>query len=116
MATEYVAIEYPDFERVDVRAGRIVEAADFPEARKPAYKLRIDFGDGIGIRSSSVQIVANYAREDLVGTLVMGVVNLPPKRIGPFVSECLTLGFPGADGNVVLARPGSEVPLGSRLF
>lgn len=109
-------IGYADFERVDIRVGRIVTADAFPEARKPAYKLTIDFGEGIGLRRSSAQITERYRREDLVGTLVLAVVNLSPRQIGPFVSEVLTLGFPDADGHVVLARPDADVPLGSRMY
>lgn len=109
-------IEYGDFDRVDIRAGRIVEAEAFPEARKPAYKLTIDFGPEIGVKRSSAQITEHYTLESLKGRLVMGVVNFAPKRIGPFMSEVLTLGFADADGRVVLAGPGQEVPLGTKLF
>lgn len=109
-------ITYPDFEKVDIRVGRITQVDDFPQARKPAYKLTIDFGPEIGVKRSSVQIVHHYQKEQLHNRLVMGVVNFPPKQIGPFQSECLTLGFPDADGNVVLAQPEREVPLGSKMF
>lgn len=106
-----------DFDKLDIRVGRIIEAADFPEARKPAYKLTIDFGDEVGVKKSSVQIVSLYAREDLAGRLVLGVVNFPPRRIGPFVSEVLTLGVPDAQGEVVLIAPDAKNPvLGGRLF
>ena len=109
-------IDYSDFERVDIRVGKIVRAEAFPEARKPAYKLTIDFGSEIGVKKSSAQITHHYTLEDLEGRLVLGVVNFPPKQIGPFVSECLTLGFADEQGNVVLARPDKDAPLGSRLF
>jgi tRNA-binding protein len=105
-----------DFERVEIRVGRIVAADEFPEARKPAYRLTIDFGEALGMRRSSAQITERYRRQELVGTLVLAVVNLPPRRIGPFVSEVLTLGFPDAEGHVVLARPEASVPLGARMF
>ena len=94
-----------DFDKLDIRLGRIVEAADFPEARKPAYKLKIDFGDEIGVKKSSAQLVALYTKEELEGKLVLGVVNFPPRRIGPFISEVLTLGVPDAGGEVVLIAP-----------
>lgn len=109
-------ISYPDFEKVDIRVGRIVTIEDFPEARKPAYKLTIDFGAEIGIKRSSAQIVKHYKKEELVGRLVMGVVNFPPKQIGPFISETLTLGFADANGDVVLAQPDKDVPLGNKMF
>ena len=109
-------ITYGDFEKVEIRVGRIVEATEFPEARKPAYKLVIDFGPEMGTRRSSAQIVKHSPREELVGRLVMAVVNFPPKQIGPFRSEVLTLGFADANGDVVLAEPERDVPLGARLF
>lgn len=111
-----MTISYDEFEKVDVRVGKVIESEDFPEARKPAYKLMIDFGPEIGVKKSSVQITKHYTKEWLVGQLVMGVVNFPPKQIGPFVSEVLTLGFPDADGFVVLAQPNKNVPLGSKMF
>lgn len=111
-----MTITYGDFEKVDIRIGRIVQVEDFPQARKPAYKLTIDFGAEIGIKKSSAQIVKHYTKEQLVGRLVMGVVNFPPKQIGPFISETLTLGFADEAGDVVLAQPDREVPLGSKLF
>lgn len=111
-----MTITYQEFENVDIRVGKIVEVEDFPEARKPAYKLTIDFGSEIGIKKSSVQITHHYTKEELIGRLVLGVVNFPPKQIGPFVSETLTLGFADEQGNVVLARPDKDVPLGSKLF
>lgn len=110
-------IAFADFERVDVRVGRIVEALEFPEARKPAYRLAIDFGPAIGVKRSSAQLTAHYARESLVGRLVVAVVNFAPKKIGPFTSEVLVLGVPDAAGAVVLLAPDrADVPLGSRMF
>ncbi len=109
-------ISYADFDKVEIRVGRIVQALPFPEARKPAYKLVIDFGPEIGTRKSSAQITHHYSVEELAGRLVMAVVNFPTKQIGPFISECLTLGVSDGDGHVVLAQPSSDVPLGSRLF
>lgn len=106
-----------DFQKLDIRVGKIVEVQDFPEARKPAYKLRIDFGTEIGIKNSSVQIVALYTKEELLGKLVLGVVNFPARKIGPFESEVLTLGVPDAQGNVVLITPDKESAiLGGKLF
>lgn len=106
-----------DFERLDIRVGRIVGAEDFPEARKPAYKLTIDFGPELGQKRSSVQITQLYRREELVGKLVLGVVNFPPRRIGPFESEVLTLGVPDEKGNVILIAPDKEnAVLGGKLF
>ncbi len=108
-------ITYSDFEKVDVRVGRIVTVEDFPQARKPAYKLSIDFGPEIGIKRSSAQ-VTNYSKEELLGKLVMGVVNFPPRQIGAFFSEVLTLGVPDSNGDVILLSPTKEVPLGGRMF
>ncbi len=106
-----------DFLKLDIRTGKIIEVNDFPEARKPAYKLKIDFGPEIGIKNSSVQIVALYKKEELVGKLVLGVVNFPPRKIGPFESEVLTLGVPDKDGNVILITPDkNEAVIGGRLF
>jgi tRNA-binding protein len=109
-------IDYSDFEKVDIRVGKIIKVEDFPEARKPAYKLTIDFGPKIGIKKSSVQIVDLYKKEDLQGILIMGVVNFPPKQIGPSISEVLTVGVANKDGQVVLVRPDKEAKLGSKLF
>jgi len=109
-------ISFNDFMKVDVRVGRIVEAEEFPEARKPAYKMKIDFGPEIGIKKTSAQITKHYALEDLKGRLVMAVVNFPPRQIGPVKSEVLTLGVPDEDGEVVLITPGKDVPIGGRLY
>ncbi len=105
-----------DFQKLDIRVGRITDVQDFPEARKPAYKLTIDFGSEIGTKQSSVQIVANYRKADLLDRLVMGVVNFPPRQIGPFTSEVLTLGVPDANGEVRLLKPDCDVPLGGRMY
>lgn len=110
------AIGFDDFLKVDIRVGTIVEALPFPEARNPAFKLLIDFGPVIGIKKSSAQITTRYAIEDLVGRQVAAVVNFPPRQIGKFMSEVLTLGFPDAEGKVVLVRPSTAVPNGGRLF
>lgn len=109
-------INFDDFLKVDVRVGRIVEAEEFPEARKPAYKMRIDFGPDIGIKKTSAQITKHYKPEGLVGKLVMAVVNFPPRQIGPVRSEVLTLGVPDEDGEVVLLTPDKDVPIGGRLY
>ena len=110
------AIAFDDFLRVDMRAGRVLRAEPFPEARKPSLKLTIDFGPGVGIKRSSAQVAALYAPEALEGRMVAAVVNFPPRQIGKFLSEVLTLGFPDAEGRVVLIRPGIAVPDGGRLF
>ena len=104
-----------DFERLDLRVGRVVEVADFPEARKPAYRLTIDFGP-LGHKRSSAQLTALYGKDDLVGRLVLAVVNFPPRRIGPFLSEVLVLGVPDEAGNVVLLAVERDVPLGGRVY
>lgn len=109
-------ISYADFERVDIRVGTVVEASPFPEARKPAIKLVIDFGPEIGLKKSSAQITVHYAPEAMVGRQVLGVVNFPPRQIGPFRSEVLTLGFEDGDGAIVLAQPGLAVPDGKKLL
>ncbi len=109
-------ISFDDFLKVDIRVGTVVDVQEFPEARKPTYKLWIDFGEEIGTRKTSVQIVANYSMDDLMGRKVMAVVNFPPRQIGPFMSEVLTLGFPDAEGEVVLAGPSLPVPNGGRMY
>jgi tRNA-binding protein len=111
-----MTITIDDFNKVDVRVGRIVEVEDFPEARKPAWKLTIDFGPEIGRKRSSAQLKPLYAREELIGRLVLAVVNFPPRQIGPTMSEVLTLGVPSANGPTALIQPDREVPLGARLF
>ena len=116
MIAEPAPISYVDFQRVDIRVGRIVAVEDFPAARKPAYKLRIDFGVAIGVKKSSAQVTKYYTKEDLVNRLVVAVVNFPPKQIGPYMSEVLTLGVPDSDGDVVLLVPERDVPLGGRMF
>lgn len=108
-------ISWQDFEQVELRAGTVLTAEVFPEARKPAYKLTVDFGPEIGIRKSSVQITVHYKPEELIGRQVLGVVNFPPKRIGPFLSECLICGFYREDGSVILAVPDKAVPDGAKL-
>lgn len=106
-----------DFDRLDIRVGRVVDAREFPEARKPAYQLTIDFGAEIGVKRSSAQLVARYTLDELRGRLVLAVVNFPPRRIGPFESEVLTLGVPDADGRVVLIGPESQdAMIGGKLF
>lgn len=109
-------ITYADFEAVDIRVGRITRAEPFPEARKPAYKLWVDFGPDLGEKRSSAQITKHYTPETLIGRQVLAVVNFPPRQIGKVLSEVLVLGLPDADGDVVLIGPGHEVPLGGKLF
>ena len=109
-------ISFDDFLKLDIRVGQIIRAEPFPEARKPAIKLWVDFGPGIGERKSSAQITAHYTPEDLPGKRVMAVVNFPPRQIGKFMSEVLVLGVPDAAGEVVLLAPDKDVPLGGRLF
>jgi tRNA-binding protein len=111
-----MTISYDDFARVDIRVGTIVDAQPYPEARKPAYKLTIDFGAEIGVKRSSAQLTVHYALDRLVGRQVAAVVNFPPKQIGKFVSEVLVLGFPDADGAVVLVGVDHAVPNGGKLF
>ena len=108
-------ISYDDFMKVDIRVGRIVQADEFPQARKPAYKLRIDFGPEIGLKNSSAQITKYYAPGDLVGKLVLGVVNFPPRQIATFFSEVLTLGVILGEGDICLVHPDRDVPLGSSI-
>ena len=110
-----MTISYDDFLKVDIRVGKIIKAEAFPEARNPAYKLQIDFGDDIGIKKTSAQITQNYTLEGLQGTLVMAVVNFPPKQIGPFMSEVLVLGFQDENGHIVLSTPDKGVPIGGKL-
>ncbi|MAL16646.1 MAG: tRNA-binding protein [Balneola sp.] len=109
-------ISWSDFEKVELRTGTIIGVKEFPEAHTPAYKLEIDFGNEIGVRSSSAQITDLYKPDDLKGKQVVAVVNFPAKQIGPFMSECLIMGFPDEMGNVVLAVPDKKVPNGMKLF
>lgn len=109
-------ISYDDFLKIDIRVGTVIEALPFPEARKPAYKLKIDFGEEIGVKRSSAQITVHYQLEELVRRQVVGVVNFPPRQIGPFMSEVLTLGFADKNGDIVLLEPQRSVPNGSRMF
>ncbi len=109
-------ITYQDFEKVDIRVGRILKVEDFPQARKPAYILEIDFGPQIGVKKSSAQLTTNYTKEELIGKLIIAVINFPIKRIGPFLSEVLTLGLPDGNGGVILLCPTQEVPLGGKMF
>lgn len=109
-------ITYEDFAKVDIRVGEIIAAEDFPEARKPAYKLTINFGEEIGVKKSSAQITVLYATKELIGRRVIAVVNFPEKQIGPFRSEVLTLGTENTDGNVVLIDPGAQAVLGAKMF
>lgn len=105
-----------DFDTLDIRVGTIVEALDFPQARKPAYRLTIDFGEEIGLKRSSAQVTVHYKRDQLIGRQVLAVVNFPPRQIGPFISEVLTLGVPDDDGSVVLLKPDFKVSNGGRMF
>jgi tRNA-binding protein len=116
MTDTAATIDFDQFLAVDIRVGTIVGVDPFPEARKPAWKLQIDFGKEIGVKKSSAQIVRHYAAEELIGRQVAAVVNFPPRQIGPFMSEVLTLGFPDAEGAVVLVKPDLPVPNGARLF
>ena len=109
-------IEYSDFEKLDIRVGQIIAAEDFPEARKPAYKLTIDFGTEIGIKKSSAQVTVHYKADDLVGIKVIAVVNFPEKQIGPFISQVLTLGTPDDNGDVILVNPGNDSIIGARPY
>ena len=108
-------ISFDDFLKVDIRAGTVVDAQPFPEARKPAIKLWIDFGEGIGVRKSSAQVTTHYTPDKLIGRQVLAVVNFPPRQIGPFLSEVLVLGVPDENGAVVLLRPDFPVPIGGRM-
>lgn len=109
-------ISWSDFEKVEIRVGKVIAAEVFAEARKPAYKLHIDFGEEIGVKKSSAQITEQYSAEELLGKLVVGVINFPRKQIGPFMSECLTTGFYDENGSVVLCVPDKAVPLGAKLL
>jgi tRNA-binding protein len=111
-----MTITYADFDAVDIRVGRITRAEPFPEARKPAYRLWVDFGPEIGEKRSSAQITVHYKLEELVGRQVLAVVNFPPRQIGPVLSEVLVLGLPDTDGAVVLIGPSHDVPLGGKMF
>ncbi|MDT7951879.1 MAG: tRNA-binding protein [Acetobacteraceae bacterium] len=116
MSTPPATATFAEFERIDIRVGRVRDAQPYPEARKPAIKLWIDFGDVIGVKRSSAQLTAHYTPEALVGRLVCAVVNFKPRQIGSFMSEVLTLGMPDAQGDVVLIQPDLDVPVGGRLF
>jgi tRNA-binding protein len=116
MTVDDSPLSYAEFERVEIRVGRVVDVQDFPEARKPAYKLRIDFGPQIGVKKSSAQATARYTKAELLDSLVVAVVNFPPKQIGPYMSEVLTLGVPDSEGAVILIRPERDVPVGGRMF
>ena len=107
---------FKDFQRLDIRVGRIVEADDFPEAKKPSYRLKIDLGEKIGIKKSCAQSVDNHTKESLKGKLVLCVINLPPRQIGPTTSEVLTLGVPDKNGKCILVGPESDIPVGGRLY
>ena len=107
---------FSDFEKLEIRVGRIVQVDDFPEARKPAFKLQIDFGGDIGVKRSCAQLTVNYNKDDLQDRLVLAVLNFPPRQIGPAISEVLTLGVPDANGECILIKPSADVPLGSRLY
>jgi tRNA-binding protein len=109
-------VSYEDFEKLDIRVGTVVDAKPFPQARKPALQLWIDFGPEVGVKKSSAQIAVHYKPDQLIGRQVCAVVNFAPRQIGPFVSEVLTLGLPGDEGEVVLAKPDFKVPDGGRLF
>ena len=116
MTAQAASLSYAEFDRVDIRVGRVVEVLDFPEARKPAYKLRIDFGPEIGIRKSSAQATKHYTKADLLNLYVVAVINFPPKQVGPYLSEVLTVGVPDGEGGVVLLVPERDVPIGGRMF
>jgi len=107
---------YKDFEKLDIRVGKIIEVQDFPETRNPSYKLKIDFGSEVGIKKSVAQLPANYTKEQLKEKLVVAVVNFPPRQIGPAVSEVLTVGVPDENGNCILISPDREIPLGGRMY
>lgn len=108
--------EFSDFQKLDIRVGRIIGAEEFPEAKKPAYKLKIDFGKDIGIKKSCAQLCTNYTKDDLKGKLVLCAINFPPRQIGPAVSEVLTLGVPGKNNECVLIQPEREVDIGGKMY
>ncbi len=110
------AVTYADFEKLDIRVGTIVDAQPFPEAKKPAFRLWVDFGPGLGVKQSSAQVTAHYVCDRLIGRQVIAVVNFPPRQIGPFVSEVLVLGVPDENGAVVLLKPDLKVPDGGRMY
>jgi tRNA-binding protein len=114
--TIMTTISWDDFAKVELRVGRIIKAEPFPEARKPAYKLLVDFGPEIGQRKSSAQVTGLYAMDELLGKQVVAIINFPPKQIGPLMSECLVTGFPDEQGHVALCVPDRPVPLGAKLF
>lgn len=107
---------YDDFVKLDIRVGKVIDVQDFPEARKPAYKLTIDFGDEIGVKKSSAQLPKNYSKDEVLGKQILAVVNFPPRQIGPVKSEVLTLGVPDENGDCILITPDQTVPVGGRLF
>lgn len=109
-------INFDDFEKVDIRVGRVIEVEDFPEARKPSYKINIDFGEKIGVKKSSAQLVSNYTKEDLRDRFVLCVVNFSPRQIGPVMSEVLVVGVPDKNGECILIKPDNDVPLGGKLY
>ncbi|MCK5303751.1 MAG: tRNA-binding protein [Candidatus Heimdallarchaeota archaeon] len=109
-------ISFHDFEKVDIRVGKVVKVEDFPEARKPSYKLQIEFGEKIGVKKSSAQLVSNYTKEELLNRYVLCVVNFPPRQIGPVMSEVLVVGVPDELGECVLIKPDKDVPLGGKLY
>lgn len=116
MKMSSIMATFEDFQKLDIRVGKIVEVEDFPEAKKPSYKLTIDLGEEIGTKRSSAQLVKNYSKDDLKGKLVLCIVNFPPRQIGPFMSEVLTLGIPGDDKECVIIQPERDVPLGGKLY
>ena len=109
-------VTFEDFKKLDIRVGRIIEVEEFPEARNPSYKVRVDFGKDVGIKKSSVRLVANYSKEDLQNNLVLGVVNFPPKQIGSFMSEALVLGVPDSNNHCILVMPDMDVEIGGKLY
>jgi tRNA-binding protein len=116
LSEQAAPLSHAEFQRVDIRVGRVIDVQDFPEARKPAFRLRIDFGSEIGVKKSSAQATKYYSKEQLLNRLVVAVVNFPPKQIGPYMSEVLTLGVPDGAGGVVLLTPERDAPIGGRMF